>query len=155
MPALAHIGVGLGFKRIEPQIPLWGLIIGSMLIDILSMVLFFTPIWTSHSLIMGFIWSILFSTIIALILKKKSVEKYIRISAVYAFLIFSHTIMDLLGWPMFFQPGDNTGIPLFFDVTPTFGFGLYKLWYIAIPIEFIILFMGIRIYQNTIKTQTT
>lgn len=153
MPALAHIGVGLGFKRIEPQIPLWGLIIGSMLIDILSMVLFFTPIWTSHSLIMGFIWSALFSTIIALILKKKSVGNYIRISVVYGFLIFSHTIMDLLGWPMFFQSADTTGIPLLFSLTPTFGLGLYKLWYIAIPIELIALFVGIRFYQNTIKTK--
>ena len=74
MPALAHLGIGLATKRFAPQIPLWGLLISSMFIDLLSFI-FLSAIWISHGLFMSVIWTVIAMIIIFLLISLFKFEK--------------------------------------------------------------------------------
>ena len=165
MPLLAHIGVGLMAKKALPKIPLWALLVCAMGPDIIAGFLFFTPIWTSHGVFMGIIWSIFSAIITFLILiitSKKKIDnkeknsikpdKIPLTSILIGLLVFSHIFLDFVGWPMsVIDPTRITGIPIFFDVTQTIGLGVYKTWFGALSMEFGFLIIGIIVYRVTLK----
>ncbi|MFX1275517.1 MAG: hypothetical protein ACFFAT_10785 [Promethearchaeota archaeon] len=121
MGLFGHLGFALAVKRFTPQIPLWVLLFCSMLIDIPAMIFWTLPLWITHGLIMAIIWSLIsmfISIIIFLYLNiktqkiknKKSINMIIFLSLVIGIVVFSHWVIDLIGWSM-----TGNGIPLLFD----------------------------------------
>ncbi len=163
MPALAHLGIGFAVKRFCPKIPLWILLISSELIDLLSYILFFAPMWTHHGLFMSVVWSIITILITTVTIKyfnskkEQEEEKYLTrkilfISLILGLVVFSHTILDMIGWPMKVILGDKAmGIPLLFDDSQTIGLGVYTTWPGALTMDFGFLILGILIYIQYIK----
>ena len=128
MPALAHIGIGLAAKRFFPEIPLWGLLVSVMAIDLLSFIFLLTT-WLSHGLFMAVVWSVSASLIITLITrllnsKKKQHINILYTSVIIGILVFSHWILDFIGWPMTVINPDLTGVPLLFSDSVTSGLGV-------------------------------
>ena len=113
MPALAHIGIGFATKRLAPQIPLWALLLSAMFIDLLSFIFLFA-IWISHGLFMSVIWTIIAMLITALITIRinskneqgktnKSISWNminLHTTLTVGLLVFSHWVLDFIGWPM-------------------------------------------------------
>jgi hypothetical protein len=159
MPALAHIRIGLLAKRFCPKIPLWGLLISVMAIDILSGVFFFA-IWLSHGLFMSVIWSITAMVISALItmhLNSKNEQDKINISIrwnkenltttiIIGILVFSHWILDFIGWPMTAVYSKATGVPILFDDTVNIGLGVYSTLFGALLMDIGVFIVGLGIY---------
>ena len=149
MPALAHIGIGLAAKRVDPKMPTWMLLVSVMLIDIIAMFLYpfgnLTP-W-SHGLLMSIIWTVVAIVIIGL----KSHD--IRTALFIGVLIFSHWVLDFIGWPMSFS-GLNpaaTGVPILLDMTLTIGLGVYSTIVGALIMDLGVFIIGLVIYIRTPK----
>ena len=132
MAALAHLGVGFASKRIAPQIPLWILLVGAYLIDLIFFVFWFAGIedmpkpgsapWVpwSHSLLMSAVWSILAAFIAALISRNK------RTGVIMGLLVFSHWVVDFMSHPMMAAFPTDTGLPLSLKGSPMVGLGLWS-----------------------------
>ncbi|MFX1420222.1 MAG: hypothetical protein ACFE9N_15015 [Promethearchaeota archaeon] len=151
MPALAHIGIGLATKRFAPQIPLWALIISAMFIDLLSFIFIFA-IWISHGLFMSVIWSIIAMLITILITKRLNLKSdYLRITLIIGFLVFSHWILDFIGWPMSVINPNATGVPLLFDDTINIGLGVYSTWFGALLMDIGVFVLGLILYLYYLK----
>lgn len=164
MPALAHFGIGLAIKRFTPQVPLWVLLIGAMFIDIVSFI-FLSAIWISHGLFMSVIWSIIAMITTALITmrlnsknEKDKPNKSIRWSMVNLYttliiglLVFSHWVLDFIGWPMSVIDPNATGIPLLFDDAVNIGLGVYSTWLGALLMDIGVFVVGIAIYLHYMK----
>jgi hypothetical protein len=149
MPALAHLGIGLAAKRIDSEMPLWALLLSSMFLDILSMTIFLiSPLWTNHGLFMAVIWSVI-ATLIVMIITKRDFRKSIFIGL----LVFSHWVLDFIGWPMTFGglAPDVTGVPIFFDMTLTIGLGVYSTIAGALIMDLGTFIVGFIIYIRTAK----
>ena len=103
---LGHIGIGFVAKWFLPTLPLWFLIMNSMLLDLLFFVFMKLGIesiggditW-SHSFSMAIVWSILASLFTYIIYKN------IGSGLIVGLLVFSHWILDYISW--------NTPMPLF------------------------------------------
>ena len=155
MPALAHIGIGLAAKRFFPKIPLWALLISVMAIDILSFIFIF-DIWISHGLFMAVVWSIsaeLITVLISALLnskKERNIQKF-KVSIIIGFLVFSHWILDFIGWPMSVINPDLTGVPLLFNNSVTIGLGVYSTWIGALTMDIGVFVVGLAIYLHYIK----
>ena len=166
MPALAHFGIGLATKRFIPQLPLWVLLLSTMLIDVLSIVFIFAPIWSSHGFFMAVIWSVIAMIVTVLTAKyfksKKEVNN-IKNSTIHIFytsmiiglLVFSHWVLDFIGWPMSVIDPDATGVPFLFDDSQTLGLGVYSTWFGAIIMDIGMFIMGLAIYILTLKKLKT
>ena len=163
LPLFAHFGVGFAGKIFNPRIPTWALLVSALLIDIIAFTtFFFAATWFSHGLIMSIIWT-LFGMGITLIVvqrhnskQKPSGNSKVEFSPTYTALIigcliFSHWILDCIGWPMIFYNPESPGVPLFFDQTPAIGLGLYSTWPGAIATEIGVLIIGILIYRKAIQ----
>ncbi|MBY8985929.1 MAG: hypothetical protein KGD65_12720 [Candidatus Lokiarchaeota archaeon] len=162
MPALAHLGIGFATKRFAPQIPLWALLISSMVLDILSFI-FISALWITHGLFMSVIWSIVAFLITALItirLKTKKEQdnnsalwskEIINISIVIGLLVFSHWVLDFIGWPMSVIDPNATGVPLLFDYAATIGLGVYSTWLGALIMDIGVFFVGLAVYLHYVK----
>ncbi|NCA77407.1 MAG: hypothetical protein EOM90_13830 [Alphaproteobacteria bacterium] len=157
MPAIAHIGIGFAAKKVVPSVSVIILIVAAELIEIIFMILWgfgiehplsepgapFSPY--SHSILFGVLWSVLAGLLTHVISKKT------RISWIIGLLVFSHTILDLIASPkLAFYPND-TGLPLLFDYTYTYGLGLWKNKIVAGIGEIGILVAGIIIFIMTIR----
>ena len=157
MPAIAHIGVGFAAKKVAPAVPVIILIIAAEFIEIVFMLLWgagiehppteagapFSPY--SHSILFGVLWSILAG------LLTLAISKNIKLSWIIGLLVFSHTILDVIASPkLAFYPTD-TGVPMLFDYTNTYGLGLWKNQIIAWIGEFGFLLTGIFIFIMTIR----
>ncbi len=161
MPALAHIGVGLASKRYASKNPVWALIIAAMLIDLPYFISEdLGPLWLTHSLPMAVVWAFVASMVTALIVGLRNSRKMqtdtekaeipiFHASTVIGLLVFSHWILDFIGWPMAVINPELSGIPLFFDDTQTVGLGVYSTWIGAITMDFGILVIGIVAYLLT------
>lgn len=123
-----HFAAGLALKAKEPQAPLWGILVGVGLLDLLfgPFVLFgiervaVTPdispgfslefIDWSHSLLMSVVWSVLFAL---LFLKKGK-----TVATVMGLAVFSHFVLDLPMHPpdLALWPGSEAHL----------GFGLWQ-----------------------------
>ena len=164
MPALAHLGIGFVTKRFVPQIPLWVLLISSMVLDILSGIFIFA-IWITHGLFMSVIWSIiavLITTLITFHLKPKKGQhkkenltiwslEISQVSMIIGLLVFSHWILDFIGWPMSIIDSNATGVPLLFDDSVNIGLGVYSTWFGALLMDIGVFVMGLVVYIHYIK----
>ena len=164
MPALAHLGIGLATKRFAPQIPLWALLISSMVLDILSFIFIFA-LWITHGLFMSVVWSIITMLITALITirlkSKKGQDKrenltiwsaeILHISVIIGLLVFSHWILDFIGWPMSVIDPNATGVPLLFDDTVNIGLGVYSTWFGALLMDIGVFVVGLAVYIHYMK----
>lgn len=157
MPAIAHIGIGFAAKKIVPQVNVILLIVAAELIEIIFMVLWalgiehppdavsapYSPY--SHSIMMGLAWSI-FAGLLTFLFSRKS-----KLSWVIGLLVLSHLVLDFITSPKSaFYPGD-TGMPLLFDYSRTYGLGLWSNGSIALIGEIGILLIGISYYIITIR----
>lgn len=155
MPALAHIGVALASKKLQPKFNIWILILAAEAVELLFMVLWimgiekpptndaagFSPY--SHSIVSGILLSLLIGAIFFWITKKKGQSLFIT------GLALSHTVMDVLASPMLgFYPTD-TGKPLFIFDNLSIGLGLYKNPVIGQIFEYSILGLGLFLYILT------
>ncbi|MFX1277558.1 MAG: hypothetical protein ACFE9Z_14915 [Promethearchaeota archaeon] len=167
MPALAHSALGMIIKRYTPQIPLWAILLSVNLIDIIYFILFFSNIievYWSHGLFMVIVWSTIAMLITFSIAKyfnsrrnhnqkKRSTKIIFKISVIIGFLVFSHWILDLIGWSM-----TGNGIPLLFNDSQKIkleflNFGEYNLLISAIVIEIGPFIIGLAIYIHYLIRQ--
>lgn len=152
MPALAHFGIGLAAKRFFPKIPLWALLVSAMAIDLLSFIFLFAT-WFSHGLFMAVVWSISATLITALVTsllnsKKEKEIKVLYTSMIIGILVFSHWILDFIGWPMTVINPDLTGVPILFDDSVTIGLGVYSTWIGALTMDIGVFVIGLVIYLH-------
>ncbi|MBY9008615.1 MAG: hypothetical protein KGD74_01960 [Candidatus Lokiarchaeota archaeon] len=169
MPASAHFGIGLAAKRFFPKIPLWALLISVMAIDILSFIFIFA-LWPSHGLFMAVVWSasaMLITALITAFLKSKKEQdknmtsalwniEILYTSMIIGLLVFSHWVLDLIGWPMTVINPDATGVPLLFDDSVWIGLGVYTTWFGALTMDIGVFVAGLAIYlhyEMKIKTK--
>lgn len=164
MPALAHIGIGLATKRFAPQIPLWALLISAMFIDLLSFIFLFA-IWISHGLFMSIIWTIIAMIITVFITmrlnSKKEQDKSnksiswslvdLNTTLIIGLLVFSHWVLDLIGWPMSVIDPNAIGVPLLFDDAVNIGLGVYSTWAGALLMDIGVFVLGLVIYIHYMK----
>jgi len=164
MPALAHIGIGLAAKRFAPQIPLWALLISAMFIDILAFMFLFAT-WISHGLFMSVIWSIIATLITALITKRLNSKneqnkitktpswsrESLRITIIIGFLVFTHWVLDFIGWPMSVIDPNATGVPILFDDNVNIGLGVYSTWFGALLMDIGVFVVGFAVYLHYVK----
>lgn len=167
MPLFAHIGIGLGAKRIAPRVPGWVLVTAALFLDLISifvLILGNELYWITHGLAMSIIWTFIVFFIVYLILqiarKKKKITNLsskgvIRISAILSILVFSHWVLDFIGWPLSALSPTNTHCtPLLFANTPAFSLGVYTTLEGALIMEFSFLIPGIMLYRNAKKKIT-
>ncbi|MHA2181655.1 MAG: hypothetical protein ACXAAH_09555 [Promethearchaeota archaeon] len=155
MPALAHIGIGLATKRFAPHIPLWALLISAMFIDLLSFIFLFS-IWITHGLFMAVIWSIIAMLITALIIlrlnsNREHKNSVTNITIIIGLLVFSHWILDFIGWPMSVIDPSATGVPLLFDDVVNIGIGVYNTWVGALFMDIGVFVVGLTVYIHYLK----
>ncbi len=166
MPFLAHFGTGFAAQGFAPKIPLWILLVSSMLIDIIS--LFFpNAIWASHGLLMALIWTLLSILVSFMVMKfleskkenrgveedRKNDPSPFHSSLVIGLLVFGHWSLDFIGWPLSVWLPNAQGIPFFFANTPNYGLGLYTTWAGALITDIGVLLAGIWIYVKFRKNQ--
>jgi hypothetical protein len=161
MPALAHFGLGFAAKRLFPEIPLWGLLISVIAIDLLSGVFIFA-IWISHGLFMSIFWSLVAMIITAIVKMRQSSTneqdkinkstkwktENLNVSTIIGLLVFSHWILDFVGWPMTAVYSSATGVPIFFDNTVNIGLGVYSTLFGALLMDIGIFVLGLAIYVH-------
>ncbi len=164
MPALAHFGIGLATKRFAPQIPLWALLISAMLIDLLSFI-FISALWISHGLFMSVIWTIVAMIITAFITMRKNIKNEkdkinksiswsmidLNTTLIIGLVVFSHWVLDLIGWPMSVINPNATGVPLLFNDAVNIGLGVYRTWIGALSMDLGVFFVGLGIYIHYMK----
>ncbi|MHA2183291.1 MAG: hypothetical protein ACXAAH_17880 [Promethearchaeota archaeon] len=164
MPALAHIGIGFAAKRFFPNLPLWSLLISVMAIDLLVSIFFFAT-WITHGLFMSVIWSIVAMLITALItmyqnskIEQSGTRKSINLNMVnikntfvIGLLVFSHWVLDFIGWPMSAIDPNATGVPLIFDDAVNIGLGVYSTWTGALLMDIGVFVIGLGLYVYYLK----
>lgn len=156
MAGIAHLGVGLAFKLIAPEVPVIFLVICSYLLDIIFLVFMFIGLeefpqkdrvteapW-SHSLFMAVIWSVLASLVIMFI----SYDPYV--SLIIGLLVFSHWVIDFIVSPMTYTFPNDTGKLIHpFGGSPKIGLGVMRTKMGAVVVEGGSLLMGSVLYLST------
>ncbi|MFX1550291.1 MAG: hypothetical protein ACFFB9_08020 [Promethearchaeota archaeon] len=151
MPALAHFGIGLATKRFAPQLPLWILLISAMFIDILSFI-FLSAVWISHGLFMSVIWSTIAMITTSLITNHLNLKSnYIRITIIIGLLVFTHGILDFIGWPMSIINPNASRVPLLFDDAVNIGLGVYSNWFGTLFMDIGVFVLGLALYIHYLK----
>jgi hypothetical protein len=163
MPALAHFGIALMTKRFTPHIPLWVLLIGAMFLDLLSFVFILAPLWSSHGLFMALVWTGLTMSITYISIKSLESKKEnnvmvwglggLKVSLIFGLLVFSHWILDLIGWPMTVINPNSIGTPLLFDDAVNIGMGVYSTWVGALSMDIGVFIIGLVVYLFHLKKQ--
>jgi hypothetical protein len=150
MAGLAHFGVGFAAKRIAPKVPVWILVAGGAVIDLIwgalalvgpllgvgSDALF--PL--SHGLFMSVVWS-LFTIAIAVLIMREW-----RTGLVLGAIVFSHWVLDFISHPMGFGKILPPDLPLFFASSPKVGLGLYQDIIAAYVFDIGVFLLGLGIY---------
>ena len=139
MSPIGHFAVGLAAKPTAPKVPLFVLLIATLMLDLLYFVFAFAGIeginkeipW-SHGLFMSVIWSVA-----AALLSARIFRDY-RAGAVIGLLVFSHWVLDFISHPIPFPSFSwrswqwSYGHPLVSDLplllggSPKVGLGLYN-----------------------------
>ena len=157
MAGIAHLGVGLAFTLLAPDVHVVILVICAYLLDIIFIGFMFAGLeqmpksdrvseasW-SHSLLMAMIWSFL-AAIVALLFTHN-----IFTTAIIGLLIISHWVIDFLVSPMSYIYPNDTGKPLHpFSGSPKVGMGLMKTKLGVILCEGFPLSLGIIIFISTL-----
>ncbi len=157
MASIAHLGIGLGAKKVLPQVNVAYLLLASEAVEIVFMALWvlgierppsdemqgFSPY--SHSVIGGLVISVIVGLTTWGITKNK---KHV---IVMSLLTLSHTVIDVIASPMTaFYPTD-VAKPILFEEGHRIGFGLWRYKTLAMVLEFTILTAGAIIYILTKK----
>jgi membrane-bound metal-dependent hydrolase YbcI (DUF457 family) len=157
-----HFGVALAAKPLTSKTPLWVLLAGSELLDLLSFVLIpagvermaaYAVSWTggievlskaaipwSHSLIMSLVWTILAGGVVWLLTRDR------RSGLVMGAVVFSHWLLDFLV--------HTPDLPLLLGGSPEVGLGLWGSGpglVIAGALEIALLGTGLAIYLRDRK----
>lgn len=152
MAALAHLGIGLAAKRVNPKVPLYILIIVAWAADIIWGIFFLfglesypslgktIPSPWSHGLLTNVIWSF------TAFLVTKFISRNTRTSIFIGFLFFSHWVIDFLTHPMRAFMPDDPPLPLLFNGSPAVGLGLYSTQLGVYIGEYATLIVGIMFY---------
>jgi len=68
------------------------------------------------------------------------------ISIVIGFLVFSHWVLDFIGWSMSVINANAMGVPILFDDAVWIGLGVYTTWFGALVMDIGVFFVGLGIY---------
>jgi membrane-bound metal-dependent hydrolase YbcI (DUF457 family) len=155
---IGHFGFGLGAKKAAPRISLGTLFLAAQFLDLLwpTFILLgwehvkielghtklaplnFTDYPISHSLLMAFVWGLLFGLVYYLF--KRNYK-----NAVILFLcVISHWILDLIV--------HAKDLPLYPGHSPLLGFGLWNNVPLEIIVEGLIFLIGLVLYVRTTKS---
>jgi len=66
-------------------------------------------------------------------------------------LVFSHWVLDFIGWPMSALDPNAPGVPLLFDDAVNIGLGVYRTWIGALSMDLGVFFIGLGIYIHYMK----
>ena len=102
---------------------------------------------------MALVWSASSIVITVLITKLLNSKKNQEIKVLYTslaigFLVFSHWVLDFIGWPMSVMVPDATGVPLLFNDSLTIGLGVYSTWFGALTMDIGVFVIGLAIYLH-------
>ncbi|MCY3412892.1 MAG: hypothetical protein INQ03_14740 [Candidatus Heimdallarchaeota archaeon] len=156
MPALAHLGIGFAAKRINSKIHILILLISALLLDLLS-IIFTKSLWPTHGMVMAIVWALIASLLTIIYShfmnsKKGTDYQTIKNGLIIGILVFSHWILDFIGWPMSAVEGimdvPDSGTPFFLSDTPNYGLGIYSTWAGAIIMEIGVLIIGLGLFIN-------
>jgi FtsH-binding integral membrane protein len=154
---IGHFAVGLGAKKIQPQVSLGTLFLAAQFLDLLWPTFLvlglehveivpginevgpfsFTSYPFSHSLLMVLGWALIFGFVYWLI-KKNS-----KAAIVLGLCVVSHWMLDLLV--------HIPDLPLYPGDSPKFGLGLWNSLPATLMVEIIFFVVGIILYTRTTK----
>jgi hypothetical protein len=148
---IGHFAVGLAAKPIAPKVPLYVLLLSTLLLDFLFFAFALvgiegmkTDIPWSHGLFMSVIWSAAAALVGALIYSSR------RAGVVIGLLVFSHWVLDFISHPMGFGHPQPPDLPLLFHGSPKVGLGLYNSISVfqALAIETGMFIVGAAVYAS-------
>ena len=153
MTPIGHFAVALAAKPAAPKVPLFVLLVATLILDLLYFVFAFAGIeginkeipW-SHGLFMSVIWSVA-----AALLSARIFRDY-RAGAVVGLLVFSHWVLDFISHPMGFGHPQPPDLPLLVHGSRNVGLGLYNSISVtqAILIEVAMFILGAAVYVRYI-----
>ena len=139
MGPIGHFAVGLAAKPVAPKVPIFVLLVATVILDVLAIAFAFagiegvkTGIPWSHGLFMSVIWSVA-----AALLAVRVYREY-RAGLVVGLLVFSHCVLDFISHPIPFSSFSwrswqwsyghplAPDLPLLFGSSPKVGLGLYN-----------------------------
>ncbi len=135
-----------------------------MVLDLLTVV-FFTTLWPTHGLFMAIIWTIIAFVVtmpLTTVLRSRKNNEELSVSSlisrdtlytslVIGLVVFSHWVLDLIGWPMKVLDPNNIGTPFLFDDAVNFGFGVYSTWVGALTMDIGVFVAGLALYIYYLK----
>lgn len=162
---MAHRGVALGAKRVAPKTPLSILVTSPYAIDLIFMAFILagkermpsraghgaplgpaqqsTNPW-SHGLAMALVWTSLLGFVAGRVNRRR------RTGLLVGSLVFSHWLVDFVSKPMTGVFLRDTGLPLWFEGSPTVGLGPYRSRRVANAVEYRSLAGGAAPYLQTV-----
>lgn len=75
----------------------------------------------------------------------------INTTLIIGLLVFSHWVLDFIGWPMSAINPYATGVPLLFDDAVNIGLGVYRTWIGALSMDLGVFFVGLGLYIYYMK----
>jgi len=163
MSPIGHFAAGLAAKPVAPKVPLFVLLVATLILDILCFVFVIagiegakTGIPWSHGLFMSVIWSVVAALLAARIYRDH------RAGMVVGLLVFSHWVLDFVSHPIPFSSFSwrswqwsyghplPSGLPLLFGGSPKIGLGLYNSISAveATALEFGMFILGAAVYAT-------
>ncbi|OZB90447.1 permease [Paenibacillus sp. XY044] len=152
-----HFGIGAAVKAVSPKTPLWAIMLGTQLLDVIFVPLLLTGIETSVETDGGgyggavihadYTHSLVGALIIALLAGAAAWKLWGKRSAgVIGGVVFSHWLLDLLVHrsDMPILPGNLGSLPLM-------GFGLWKWPFISGALEVLLIVVGTVMYYRSLR----
>src|SRR5436190_3335471 len=155
-----HFGLAAIVKGREPQVPLWALMLSTQLLDVFFVVLFllniqsFTPIpgtggrYRNMIIHADYTHSLVGALVISIV---AMIAAWIpwgrRNGLIIGAVVFSHWILDLI-----VHRGDMPILPGNAGDLPTLGFGLWRVPAVSIPLEAILLLIGVFLYWRAARS---
>jgi hypothetical protein len=75
----------------------------------------------------------------------------LNISFMIGIVVFSHWILDFIGWPMSVADSNATGVPLLFNDAMNIGLGVYSTWVVGLLMDIGVFVGSLVIYIHYIK----
>jgi hypothetical protein len=100
----------------------------------------------SHGLAMAAVWTMLSMLVAAAVSRDR------RATGTVGLLVFGHWLVDFISKPMTGVFPEDTGLPLWFEGSPTVGLGLYRSRRVANAVEYGALAGGAALYLQTIAS---
>lgn len=100
----------------------------------------------SHGLAMAAVWTMLSMLVAAVVSRDR------RATGTVGLLVFGHWLVDFVSKPMIGVFPQDTGLPLWFEGSPTVGLGLYRSKRVANAVEYGSLAVGAALYLQTVAS---